>query len=174
MRRLNTIHPHTQADALRRASLDLGGAYVTPLALEHGWLRGATPQRSFAALALAGRPPNPLAPWEPPDVDACLALALQSGVAACGPAAVPVYAAATVRAQLRETARRVCIAFAPHLPPVCRYHAHAFGVDRARVAFAVASLAGGGISLDARPAPFSCAPTRLEILDEGGADAATR
>ena len=72
---------------------------MTPLALEHGWLRGGAPQRSFAALALAGRPPNPLAPWEPPDVDACLALALQSGVAACGPAAVPVYAAATVRAK---------------------------------------------------------------------------
>ena len=162
------------ADALRRASLDLGGAYVTPLALEHGWLRGATPQRSFAALALAGKPPNPLAPWDPPDLDACLALAIQSGVAACGPAMVPVYMAATVRAQLRETARRVCIDFAPHLPPVCRYHAHAFGVDRARVAFAVASLAGGGISLDARPAPFSCAPAMLTLLDEGGADAATR
>ena len=86
------------ADALRRASVDVGGVYVTPLALEHGWLRGATPQRSLAALALAGKPPNPLAPWEPPDVDACLALALQSGVVACGPAAVPVYAAATVRA----------------------------------------------------------------------------
>ena len=67
---------------------------------------------------------------------------------------MPVYAAATVRAQLRETARRVCVAFAPHLPPVCRYHAHAFGVDRARVAFAVASLAGGGISLDAPGAMF--------------------
>ena len=107
-------------------------------------------------------------------MDACLALALQSGVVACGPAAVPVYAAATVRAQLRETARRVCIDFAPHLPPVCRYHAHAFGVDRARVAFAVASLAGGGISLDARPAPFSCAPALLELLDEDGAGAATR
>ncbi|CAH0372187.1 unnamed protein product [Pelagomonas calceolata] len=162
------------ADALRRASVDVGGVYVTPLALEHGWLRGATPQRSFAALALAGKPPNPLAPWEPPDVDACLALALQSGVAACGPAAVPVYAAATVRAQLRETARRVCIAFAPRLPPVCRYHAHAFGVDRARVAFAVASLAGGGISLDARPAPFSCAPALLELLDEDGGERVVR
>ena len=154
--------------------VDLGGAYVTPLALEHGWLSGATPQRSFAALALAGKPPNPLAPWEPPDVDACLALALQSGVAACGPAQVPVYAAARVRAQLRETARRVCIAFAPRLPPVCRYHAHAFGVDRARVAFAVASLAGGGISLDARPAPFSCAPALLELLDEDGGERVVR
>ena len=129
---------------------------------------------AMAALALAGKPPNPLAPWEPPDVDACLALALQSGVAACGPAAVPVYTSATVRAQLRETARRVCIDFAPHLPPVCRYHAHAFGVDRARVAFAVASLAGGGISLDARPAPFSCAPEMLTLLDEDGTDVATR
>ena len=154
--------------------VDVGGTYVTPLALEHGWLRGAAPQRSLAALALAGKPPNPLAPWEPPDVDACLALALQSGVVACGPPAVPVYTAATVHAQLRETARRVCIAFAPRLPPVCRYHSQAFGVDRARVAFAVASLAGGGISLDARPAPFSCAPARLELLDEDGADAATR
>ena len=162
------------ADALRRASVDVGGTYVTPLALEHGWLRGATLQRSLAALALAGKPPNPLAPWEPPDVDACLALALQSGVVACGPAAVPVYAAATVRAQLRETARRVCIAFAPRLPPVCRYHAHAFGVDRARVAFAVASLAGGGISLDARPAPFSCAPALLELLDEDGGERVVR
>ena len=80
MRRLNTIHPHTQADALRRASVDVGGVYVTPLALEHGWLRGATPQRSFAALALAGKPPNPLAPWEPPDVDApALRPSLQAG-----------------------------------------------------------------------------------------------
>ena len=88
---------------------------------------------------------------------------------------MPIYTAATVRAQLRGTARRVCVAFAPHLPPVCRYHSHAFGVDRARVAFAVASLAGGGISLDARPAPFSCAPALLELLDdEDGADAATR
>ena len=34
--------------------------------------------------------------------------------------------------------------------------------------------AGGGISLDARPAPFSCAPALLELLDEGGADAAAR
>ena len=76
--------------------------------------------------------------------------------------------------RLRETARRVCVAFAPHLPPVCRYHAHAFGVDRARVAFAVASLAGGGISLDARPAPFSCAPALLELLDEDGGERAVR
>ena len=47
-------------------------------------------------------------------------------------------------------------------------------VDRARVAFAVASLAGGGISLDARPAPFSCTPAMLKLLDEDGADAPTR
>lgn len=153
-------------DALRRASVDLGGAFVTPLALEHGWLRGAAPPRSWATMALAGRPPNPLAPWAPPDIDACLALALQSGVVACGPPAVPIYAAPMLQAQLRETARRVCGSFAPHLPPVCRYHAHAFGVDRGRQSFAVASLAGGGISLDARPAPFSCAPALLELLKE--------
>ena len=71
------------ADALRRASLDLGGAYVTPLALEHGWVRAAAPRRSWVALALAGKPPNPLAPWDPPDMDACLCLALQSGVTNC-------------------------------------------------------------------------------------------
>ncbi len=84
------------------------------------------------------------------------------------------YANGIQQFRFRETARRVCVAFAPHLPPVCRYHAHAFGVDRARVAFAVASLAGGGISLDARPAPFSCAPAMLTLLDEGGGERVAR
>ena len=150
MRRLNTIHPHTQADALRRASVDVGGVYVTPLALEHGWLRG---RRRGGPWRRSRSPAGRRTRWRRGSRRTSTHVwrwRFSRASRRCGPASVPVYAAATVRdgatrapSSARTTARRVCIALAPRLPPVCRYHAQAFGVDRARVAFAVASSGGG-------------------------------
>ncbi|KAH8098683.1 hypothetical protein JL720_1643 [Aureococcus anophagefferens] len=99
------------ADTLSRATYVVAGKPVAPADLEHGVIRkfSARAATIFSGLVVADRP-CPLALAAPERRDPRLGLALHAGVAASGPARVPVYAAATLDAQLDATAARATFA----------------------------------------------------------------
>jgi hypothetical protein len=176
------------ADALSRATYVVAGKPVAPADLEHGVVRrhSARAATIFSGLVVADRP-CPLALAAPERRDPRLGLALHAGVAASGPARVPVYAAATLDAQLDATAARVVAHFFLSneaqitLPPVARYFGDDFvdggGADRARLAGAVAAFLPGDLKatfaarrrrkLPVKIAAFDCAAAALAPLDGG-------
>ncbi|KAH8048328.1 hypothetical protein JL722_12561 [Aureococcus anophagefferens] len=176
------------ADALSRATYVVAGKPVAPADLEHGVIRkfSARAATIFSGLVVADRP-CPLALAAPERRDPRLGLALHAGVAASGPARVPVYAAATLDAQLDATAARVVAHFFLSneaqitLPPVARYFGDDFvdggGADRARLAGAVAAFLPGDLKatfaarrrrkLPVKIAAFDCAAAALAPLDGG-------
>ena len=189
------------ADALQKATVDVGGVPVCPYDVEHGVLRRDSARASsFLSGLVVGRDATcglPLAP--PPLVDGRpdprVGLALHAGIAACGPPAVPIYAAGRLDAQLDATAARVCAHFfdagpddATCLPPVVRFFGDDFAPrgssDKARLADAVARFLPARARADfaartrrrapVKIAPFDCAPARLARLPDDDEDALAR
>jgi len=136
--------------ALNRASYGVADTAVSAFQLEHGVLRrrAAQPDSLLSALLLPDRRCALGIRAPAAEYAQRINLALHAGVAGCGPAAVPRYAAATVDAQLDAAAQRcAAAAFAQStcdffLPSVCRWYASDFAPngDRRAVAAAVAKF----------------------------------